>query len=185
MRPATLAVHAGRDDFEQLGVHTPPLDLSSTYPIPDLDEGTASLDALASGDADAPNAVYSRLRNPTVARFEGALAQLEGTETSVAFASGMAAMTTLLESLPNTDTPNNRATMAVDQFRTGDYYERLAMAQTSGLTDAKRVQACKDAQLWFERSVPGLQEASDRYLLMGQDAAKLQRARAGAKCARE
>jgi cystathionine beta-lyase/cystathionine gamma-synthase len=96
MRPATLAVHAGRDDFEQLGVHTPPLDLSSTYPIPDLDEGTASLDALASGDADAPNAVYSRLRNPTVARFEGALAQLEGTETSVAFASGMAAMTACL-----------------------------------------------------------------------------------------
>lgn len=96
MRPATLAVHAGREDFEQLGVHAAPLDLSSTYPIPDLDEGTASLDALASGDENAPNAVYSRLRNPTVARFEHALALLEGTETSVAFASGMAAMTACL-----------------------------------------------------------------------------------------
>ncbi len=96
MRPATLAVHAGREDFEKLGVHAAPLDLSSTYPIPDLDEGTASLDALAGGDENAPNAVYSRLRNPTVARFEHALALLEGTETSVAFASGMAAMTACL-----------------------------------------------------------------------------------------
>lgn len=96
MRPATLAVHAGRDDFEKLGVHAAPLDLSSTYPIPDLDEGTASLDALAAGAADAPNAVYSRLRNPTVARFEQALALLEGAESSVAFASGMAAMTACL-----------------------------------------------------------------------------------------
>ena len=96
MRPATLAVHAGRDDFAKLGVHAAPLDLSSTYPIPDLDEGTASLDALASGDASAPNDVYSRLRNPTVARFEQALALLERTETSVAFASGMAAMTACL-----------------------------------------------------------------------------------------
>src|SRR5690606_9529163 len=96
MRPATLAVHAGRDDFAHLGVHAAPLDLSSTYPIPDLEEGTASLDALAEGAADAPNAVYSRLRNPTVARFEQALALLEGTETSVAFASGMAAMTACL-----------------------------------------------------------------------------------------
>lgn len=96
MRPATLAVHAGREDFEKLGVHAAPLDLSSTYPIPDLDEGTASLDALANGDASAPNDVYSRLRNPTVARFEQALALLERTETSVAFASGMAAMTACL-----------------------------------------------------------------------------------------
>lgn len=96
MRPATRAVHAGREDFNELGVHAAPIDLSSTYPIHDLDVGTASLDALATGDENAPNPIYSRLRNPTVARFEGALAQLEGTETSVAFASGMAAMTAAL-----------------------------------------------------------------------------------------
>ena len=96
MRTATLAVHAGRDDFEQLGVHAPPLDLSSTYPVHDLDAATASLDALVGGAADAENPIYSRLRNPTVARFEQALALLEGTEQSVAFASGMAAMTACL-----------------------------------------------------------------------------------------
>ena len=96
MRPATRAVHAGREDFKELGVHSAPIDLSSTYPIHDLDVGTASLDALAMGDENAANQIYSRLRNPTVARFEGALAQLEGTDTSVAFASGMAAMTAAL-----------------------------------------------------------------------------------------
>ena len=96
MRTATLAVHAGRDDFEQLGVHAPPLDLSSTYPVHDLDAATASLDALVGGAADAENPIYARLRNPTVARFEEALARLERTEQSVAFASGMAAMTACL-----------------------------------------------------------------------------------------
>src|ERR1019366_1268862 len=40
--------------------------------------------------------VYGRLWNPTVARFEDALAELEGSEESVAFASGMAALTACL-----------------------------------------------------------------------------------------
>ena len=96
MQLETLAVHAGRDDLTRLGVHAPPIDLSSTYPVHDLAEGTASLDAFAAGAATAPNAIYSRLHNPTVARFETALAALEGAEEGVAFASGMAAMTACL-----------------------------------------------------------------------------------------
>ena len=36
-RFSTRAVHAGRADFAELGVHAPPLDLSSTYPVKDLD----------------------------------------------------------------------------------------------------------------------------------------------------
>jgi len=93
---ATLATHAGRDDFMTLGVHAAPLDLSSTYPIRDLDAGTADLDRMVAGERPAGNAVYARLHNPTVARFEDALAALEGAETSVAYASGMAAMTAAL-----------------------------------------------------------------------------------------
>ena len=92
----TVAAHAGRDDFAALTVHAPPLDLSSTYPIPDLDEAVDALDALTRGDADAPNPVYARLHNPTVRRVERALAELEGTEDAVAFASGMAALTACL-----------------------------------------------------------------------------------------
>lgn len=92
----TLAVHAGREDFIACGVHAPPIDLSTTYPVTDLDAGTASFDALVAGQAEAANPVYARLHNPTVARTERALARLEGTEACVAFGSGMAAMTAVL-----------------------------------------------------------------------------------------
>src|SRR3990167_4674215 len=77
MKTETLAVHAGRADLKTLGVHALPIDLSSTYPVYDLAEGTASLDALVAGDATAANPIYSRLYNPTVHRFEQALAALE------------------------------------------------------------------------------------------------------------
>jgi len=94
--PDTLGVHAGREDFAELGVHAPPLDLSTTYPVRDLAEGTASFDALVGGAASAANPIYARLFNPTVARFEQALAQLEGSSDAVAFGSGMAAMSACL-----------------------------------------------------------------------------------------
>ena len=51
----TTAVHAGREDFGDLCVHAPPLDLSTTYPIADLDVGSASFDALVGGNASAAN----------------------------------------------------------------------------------------------------------------------------------
>lgn len=91
----TLAVHAGRDDLTGLGVHTPPLDLSSTYPLPDVERGGDSYEALAGGGTPIAGGshVYARLWNPTVARFEQALAALEHADAAVAFASGMAALT--------------------------------------------------------------------------------------------
>lgn len=91
----SLAVHAGRDDLAMLGVHALPLDLSSTNPLPDIERGGASYEAMATGGQPLSDGgyVYQRLWNPTVARFESALAQLERAETSVAYASGMAAMT--------------------------------------------------------------------------------------------
>src|SRR5690606_35071667 len=58
--------------------------------------GTASFDALVAGEASAGNPIYARLHNPTVARVEGALAKLEGSQACVAFGSGMAALTALL-----------------------------------------------------------------------------------------
>lgn len=92
----TLGVHAGRDDLRELGVHALPVDLSTTYPLKDLETGTASLDALVAGRAEAENPVYARLLNPTVARFEKALARLEHAEAAVGFASGMAALTAIM-----------------------------------------------------------------------------------------
>jgi cystathionine beta-lyase/cystathionine gamma-synthase len=92
----TLAVHAGREDFEEIGVHAPPLDLSTTYPTGPLDEATASIDAIGRGEPPTGSFIYARFHNPTVARYERALASLEGAEASVAFASGMAALTAVL-----------------------------------------------------------------------------------------
>lgn len=93
---ATRAVHAGRHDFQQLGVHAPPIDLSSTYPTPDLDAAARSFDSLASGDAPQGSFIYQRLFNPTTDRAERAVAELEGAEDAAAFASGMAAFTAVL-----------------------------------------------------------------------------------------
>ncbi|MGW4165160.1 trans-sulfuration enzyme family protein [Streptomyces sp. NPDC004788] len=94
---ATEAVHAGRDDLAELGLHAPPLDLSTTYPSHDARAEAARIDEFATTGArpDGPP-VYARLDNPTTGRFETALARLEGTEAAVAFASGMAALSAVL-----------------------------------------------------------------------------------------
>lgn len=93
----SLAVHAGRDDLSALGVHATPIDLSSTYALPGVDAGGDAYERLATGgDVGDGSAVYQRLWNPTVARFERALALLEGADAAVAFASGMATTTAVL-----------------------------------------------------------------------------------------
>ena len=93
LHPDSLAVHAGRDDLRALGVHAPPLDLSTTYPFESLDDAVGSLDAMMAGDDPTSGGpIYSRLHNPTVARFEAGLAAVEGADASVGFASGMAAL---------------------------------------------------------------------------------------------
>jgi len=95
LHPDTVAVHAGRSDFAAMGVHAAPIDLSSTNPLPDILHGGDSYESMANGGhplADGGN-VYARLWNPTVARFEEALAELEHADAAVAFSSGMAATT--------------------------------------------------------------------------------------------
>ncbi|MFE3660953.1 trans-sulfuration enzyme family protein [Streptomyces sp. NPDC059165] len=94
---ATEAVHAGREDLVEMGLHAAPIDLSTTYPSYDVAAEAARIDAFAATGArlDGPP-VYARLDNPTTARFETALASLEGTDSAVAFASGMAALTAVL-----------------------------------------------------------------------------------------
>jgi methionine-gamma-lyase len=99
IRSRTLAVHAGRSDLRALGVHAPPLDLSTTYPLGDPDEAVATLDRWSEGARDAGNPIYTRVFNQTVGRFEEAVAALEGTGDAVAFASGMAAFSAVLLAL--------------------------------------------------------------------------------------
>ncbi|GAA4412038.1 PLP-dependent transferase [Fodinibacter luteus] len=98
MEHGTLAVHAGREDLTALGVHVPPIDLSSTYPLPGVERGGQAYERMASGGRplDDDSLVYQRLWNPTVDRFERAVARLEGARAGVAFASGMAAISACL-----------------------------------------------------------------------------------------
>ena len=113
LRPDSVAVHGGRDDLTALGVHALPIDLSTTNPLPGIESGGDSYEAMAMGGHPLPEGgnVYARLWNPTVARFESALAELEHAQTSVAFASGMAAMTAAI--LAGSATTDNRHVVAV------------------------------------------------------------------------
>lgn len=104
----TTAVHAGRSDLTDLGVHALPIDLSSTNPLPSITAGGDSYENLAAGGrlGHDQTPVYQRLWNPTVARFESALAELEGTDDAVAFASGMAALSAVLLAVVRRGTPH-------------------------------------------------------------------------------
>src|SRR5699024_503147 len=98
--PDTMAVHGGREDLAALGVHVPPIDLSSTYPVTDLHSGGGSYETLATGgrpdEGGVSSLVYQRLWNPNVDRFERGVADLEHAPGAVAFASGMAAFSATL-----------------------------------------------------------------------------------------
>ncbi len=101
MRFDTRAVRSGRGAeaptlSERGEPHVPGIDLSTTYGFRSSAAVAESMDALIDGDFRAPNAVYARLHNPTVAGFEAALADLEGADDGVAFATGMAAITALI-----------------------------------------------------------------------------------------
>lgn len=103
----TVAVHAARADLSGLGVHVPPIDLSTTYPMPDIESGGEAYDLLAAGgrpDADTP-LVYQRLWSPNADRFERAIAELEECDQGAAFATGMAAVSAVLLACVAAGTP--------------------------------------------------------------------------------
>ncbi|HVI25214.1 MAG TPA: aminotransferase class I/II-fold pyridoxal phosphate-dependent enzyme [Xanthomonadaceae bacterium] len=88
LHPATLAVHAGARPDPETGAVAPPIHLSTTFRHGPAGERVAGYE-------------YQREGNPTQDRLEEALTALEGGAAALAFASGMAAMAGLLESLPN------------------------------------------------------------------------------------
>ncbi|HEX6247395.1 MAG TPA: aminotransferase class I/II-fold pyridoxal phosphate-dependent enzyme [Nocardioidaceae bacterium] len=94
----TLAVHGGMEGVAASGSHVPTIDLSTTNPLPSVEAGGDAYESLATGHDLEPGqtAVYQRLWQPGVARFEESLAELEQTTHAVAFASGMAALSACL-----------------------------------------------------------------------------------------
>lgn len=87
MRLETTAVHAGAAIDRETGAIAPPIHLSTTFEHP--------ADA-----AQTTGYLYGRYGNPTQDRLEEALAALDGGACALAFASGMAAATALLQNLP-------------------------------------------------------------------------------------
>ena len=87
MRFETIAVHAGSHVDETTGAIASPIHLSTTF-----ERGL---------DGDTPRGFsYIRDGNPTQVQLEEALAAIDGGEAALAFASGMAAGTALLQALP-------------------------------------------------------------------------------------
>ncbi|HEY6800989.1 MAG TPA: aminotransferase class I/II-fold pyridoxal phosphate-dependent enzyme [Agromyces sp.] len=100
----TRAVHGGMSGVRETGSHVPVIDFSTTNPLGSVETGGLSYEELATGHdlGEGRSAVYQRLWQPGVARFEESLAGLEGTEGAVAFSSGMAALAaTLIATVSN------------------------------------------------------------------------------------
>lgn len=90
----TRAVHPPAPPAQEGRPLAPLLDSSTTYSFTDTETF-----ARASQAKRGAGYVYSRWANPTVDAFESALSDLEGTESAEAFASGMAAISSILLAL--------------------------------------------------------------------------------------
>lgn len=131
LRPETVAAHALKAIDEATGAVVPPIHLSTTFARdaayrPKLQEN------------------YQRNGNPTLWQAEAALAALERGEAALLFASGMAAVTTLLETVPagaRVVAPN------VMYYGTRDWLVRLR--------DLRRIRLTL-----FDGAVPGALEAA-------------------------
>ncbi len=99
MKLETLAVHAGRVADSSTGAVAPPIVLSTTFER--AEDGT-----LPQGYS------YTRSNNPNRHALESALAQLEGGAEAAAFASGSAAIMSILHALA----PGDHAIMPLDIY---------------------------------------------------------------------
>jgi len=90
---ATRAVHAGQGHDPKTGAHATPIYQTSTFVLGTVAKGAALFAGEESGN------IYSRVTNPTVTAVEEKIADLEGAEAGVAFASGMGAVSAAMLSL--------------------------------------------------------------------------------------
>ncbi|HLS65587.1 MAG TPA: methionine gamma-lyase [Pseudogracilibacillus sp.] len=90
---ATDAIHHGYDSKDMLGSLATPLFQTATFEFPSAERGEASF----LGEAD--DYIYTRVGNPTVDVLQERIAQLEGGESALAFASGMGAISAVLLAL--------------------------------------------------------------------------------------
>ena len=108
LSPATLAIHGGQSPDPSTGAVMPPIYATSTY--------------AQSSPGEHQGFEYSRTHNPTRFAYERCVAALEGGVRGFAFASGMAATSTVLELLDSGD-----HVIAMDDLYGGSYrlFERV------------------------------------------------------------
>ena len=89
--PQTLAVHAGEAPDEVSGASSPSIVMSTTFTTKDAE----AFSIKDFDESDMPY-IYTRWGNPTTNQLQEKLRVLEGAESCLAFASGMAATSALL-----------------------------------------------------------------------------------------
>jgi methionine-gamma-lyase len=89
----TLAVHAGEEPDPETGALRLPLHMATSFRLPGF--GKKLFDALLM-ESDRPPHAYTRWSNPTLRALEERMAALEGGESAVATATGMAAISAIL-----------------------------------------------------------------------------------------
>jgi len=139
---ATLAIHGGQAPDPSTGAVMPPIYATSTY--------------AQSSPGEHQGFEYSRTHNPTRFAYERCVAALEGGSRGFAFASGMAATSTVLELLDSGD-----HVVAMDDLYGGSYrlFERVRRRSAgldfsfADLTDLAAFEAAitpKTRMVWIE-----------------------------------
>lgn len=130
MKLETIAVHSGAERDPETGAIAPPIHLSTTF-----EHGPAG---------ETPKGfLYVRETNPTQERLERALAELEGGDAALAFASGLGAGAAYLQALPE----GSHVVFADDIYydvRTiaNDFFPKWGLtASTASLSDPERLAA--------------------------------------------
>jgi len=93
--PNTTAIHAGAHRDPATGAVSPPIYQTSSFAFADCRQGAARFAREEDGF------IYTRMGNPTIARLEEAVSELEGGAGALATSSGMAALCTVAFALLN------------------------------------------------------------------------------------
>ena len=139
---ATLAIHGGQSPDPSTGAVMPPIYATSTY--------------AQSSPGEHQGFEYSRTQNPTRFAYERCVAALEGGSRGYAFASGMAATSTVIELLDSGDHVIAMDDLYGGSFRLFERVRRRSAALDFGfvdLTDPAAFEAAittKTKMVWIE-----------------------------------
>jgi len=149
---STRCVHAGEHADPATGAVGTPIFQNTTYLFPDPDH------PVPKGARHGDYYIYSRFNNPTIEALEAKVASLEGAEAAVAFASGMAAISTVMLTLCK---EGGHVVTAKDLYGgtfvlMKDYFPRLGIRTTMVDTrdvDAFRRAVTKDTRFLYVESI--------------------------------